>query len=129
MLKKLFVNTEKHGNLYVDRILFESNLPIIFTCVNDNEELFLCVCCQNNQKVSKWVIEKTDKFSITRLLKDEITIRSLLLEFSSDLFSVIYDGKFSIDRFSQEDLPKEDSFMYTEPGEFDDDINYFYNKN
>ena len=34
-----FVNTEKYGKLYIDRILFESNFPIIFTCKNDADEI------------------------------------------------------------------------------------------
>ena len=46
-----FVNTDKYGKLYIDRILFESGFPIIFTCKNDFNEIFICVCCQNNSYV------------------------------------------------------------------------------
>ena len=68
-----FVNTEKYGKLYIDRILFESNFPIIFTCKNDADEIFICVCCQNNIKGCKWLVGKTDAINIIRMLKDELT--------------------------------------------------------
>ena len=32
---KKFIKTDKYGELYIDRILFESYFPIIFTCKND----------------------------------------------------------------------------------------------
>ena len=39
-----FVNTEKYGKLYIDRILFESNFPIIFTCkMMQMRYLYVCV--------------------------------------------------------------------------------------
>ena len=66
------------------------------------------------------------------MLKDEITIRDLLLNFSSGKISVDYiDGKYVVSYGNSdwnEDsiyLPKKDSYMYVEEGEFDDDIIYF----
>lgn len=38
---KKFVMTEKYGQLYVDRVLFETFFPVIFTCTNDEDEVFL----------------------------------------------------------------------------------------
>ena len=43
-----FVKTEKNGTLYWDKILFESVYPILFTCKNDKNEIFVVICCQNN---------------------------------------------------------------------------------
>lgn len=37
---KEFIKLDKYGQLYIDRVLFESYFPIIFTCVNDNNEIF-----------------------------------------------------------------------------------------
>ena len=88
-----FVNTEKYGKLYIDRILFESNFPIIFTCKNDADEIFICVCCQNNIKGCKWLVGKTDAINIIRMLKDELTLRELVRGYSSGRISVDYiDG-------------------------------------
>lgn len=47
---KKFIKLDSYGQLYIDKILFESYFPIIFTCVNDNKDIFISVCCQNNEK-------------------------------------------------------------------------------
>jgi hypothetical protein len=129
---KEFVKLDKYGQLYIDKILFESYFPIIFTCINDNSEIFICVCCQNNEKGCKWLIGKTNGASIVRMLRDEITIRQLLLEYSSGKISVDYvENEFTV-AYNNSDwnegslyLPKEDSYMYAEDGEFEDEITYF----
>ena len=38
---KEFIKLEKYGHLYIDKVLFESYFPIIFTCVNDNKDIFI----------------------------------------------------------------------------------------
>lgn len=123
---KEFIKLDKYGQLYIDRVLFESYFPIIFTCVNDNNEIFICVCCQNNEKGCKWLIGKTNGTNIIRMLQDEITIRQLLLEYSSGKISVDYvENEYTVvcnnldwDENSSY-LPKDDSYMYAEDGEFD----------
>lgn len=129
---KEFIKLDKYGQLYIDKILFESYFPVIFTCVNDSKEIFICVCCQNNEKGCKWLIGKTNGTSIVRMLRDEITIRQLLLECSSgkisvdcteNEFSVAYDNSDWNENSSF--LPKDDSYMYAEDGEFEDEIIYF----
>lgn len=129
---KEFVKTDKYGKLYMDKILFESYFPIIFTCKNDNDEIFIGVCCQNNEKGRKWLIGRTNGGSIVNMLRDEITIRELLLKYSSGKISVDFEnGKYAVE-YSNSDwdedsiyLPKDDSYIYAEEGEFDDDIAYF----
>ena len=125
-------NTEKYGKLYIDRILFESNFPIIFTCKNDADEIFICVCCQNNIKGCKWLVGKTDAINIIRMLKDELTLRELVRGYSSGRISVDYiDGEYRVE-YNNSDwnedsiyLPKEDSYMFADEGEFADDISYY----
>ena len=66
------------------------------------------------------------------MLRDEITIRQLLLEYSSGKISVDYvENEYTVacnnsdwDENSSY-LPKYDSYMYAEDGEFDDEIAYF----
>ncbi|EOS80205.1 hypothetical protein C817_02078 [Dorea sp. 5-2] len=134
---KEFIKLEKYGHLYIDKVLFESYFPIIFTCVNDNKDIFICVCCQNNEKGCKWLLGKTDGISIVKILKDEMTIRQLLLENSSGNISVDYVKNTGyVVAYDNSDwdvnspyLPKEDSYMYAEDGEFEDEINYFSSLN
>lgn len=129
---KEFIRLDKYGQLYIDKVLFESYYPIVFTCVNEEKNVFICVCCQNNAKRCKWLLGKTNGISIARMLRNEITIRQLLLEYSSEKISVDYDGNGYVISYNNSDwderspyLPKEDSYMYAEKGEFDDEIDYF----
>lgn len=129
---KKFVELDNYGQLYIDRVLFESYFPVIFTCINDNNEIFICVCCQNNEKGCKWLIGKTNGFSIVKMLRDEITIRQLLLEYSLGKISVDYVENEYVVTYNNSDwdensayLPKDDSYMYAEDGEFEDEIIYF----
>lgn len=134
---KEFIKLEKYGQLYIDKVPFESYFPIIFTCVNDNKDVFISVCCQNNEKGCKWLLGKTDGISIVKMLKDEMTIRQLLLENSSGKISVDYvkNTGYAV-AYDNTDwdvnspyLPKEDSYMYAEDGGFEDEINYFSSLN
>ena len=129
---KEFIRLDKYGQLYIDKVLFESYYPIVFTCVNEKKNVFICVCCQNNAKKCKWLLGKTNGISIARMLRNEITIRQLLLEYSSEKISVDYDGNGYAISHNNSDwdekspyMPKEDSYMYTEDEEFEDEINYF----
>ena len=129
---KEFIKLKKYGQLYIDKVLFESYYPIIFTCVNDEKDVFIGVCCQNNEKECKWLLGKTNGKSVVKMLRDEITIRQLLLEYSSGKISVDYDANGYKEFYNNADweesspyLPKEDSYMYAEDGEFEDEINYF----
>lgn len=129
---KEFIKLDKYGQLYIDKVLFESYFPIVFTCVNDKRDIFIGVCCQNNEKGCKWLLGKTNGISIVRMLRDEITIRQLLLEYSSGKISVDYVENGYVISYNNSDwdesssyLPKEDSYMYGEDGEFEDEISYF----
>lgn len=129
---KEFVKLEQYGQLIIDKVLLESYFPVIFTCINDKNDIFLCVCCQNNEKGCKWLLGKTDGMSIVRMLQDEITIRQLLLECSSEKISVDYVRNEYVIAYNASDwvenspyLPKEDSYMYAEDEEFEEEISYF----
>ena len=121
---KPFIATKRNGVLAIDKILFESYYPILFTCKNEFNDIFACLCCQHNQNGIKWLVGKTDNSYIMQLLKDQITIRELLLINTSDKICIDYiKGKYSVNYLSgwedyKDYLPKEDSYMYTEPGEF-----------
>lgn len=129
---KEFIKTEKNGTLYMDRILFEASYPILFSCKNEKEDIFICVCCQNNAEGQKWLIGKTNALSIIRMLKDEITIRELLIKNSEEKITVdLKNGIWNIE-YNNNDwkpdsiyLPKEDSYIDAEPEEFEEDINYY----
>lgn len=128
---KKFIELDKYGQLYIDKVLFESYFPVVFTCINGNKDTFIGICCQNNEKGCKWLLGKTNGISVVKMLRDEITIRQLLLEFSSEKISVDYTKDGYAIAYNNSDwdenspyLPKADSYMYAEAGEFEDEINY-----
>lgn len=129
---KEFINTGRYGKLYYDKILFEAQYPIIFSCKNEYGEIFIGVCCQYNEQAHRWLLGKTEPTNIVRVLRDEITIRQLLIEYCSKRMSVAYmNGAYVMDYHSDDwekdsiYLPKKDSYMWAEPGEFDEEIDYF----
>ena len=92
-----FVKTEKYGTLYVDRILFESYYPVLFSCKNDRNDVFIAVCCQNNAQGIKWMVGKTTPLAIVKMLRDEITIRELITMYTSSNSpgsAIIYESFF-----------------------------------
>lgn len=129
---KELINTGRYGKLYYDKILFEAQYPIIFSCKNEYGEIFIGVCCQYNEQAHRWLLGKTEPTNIVRVLRDEITIRQLLTEYCSKRMSVAYmNGAYVMDYHSDDwekdsiYLPKKDSYMWAEPGEFDEEIGYF----
>ena len=127
-----FVETEKFGKLYIDKILFETNIPIVFTCINDMEEIFLVICSQSNSKGCKWLAGKVRTQDIVDFLQDKLTAREILLDKSEGKISIDYtENKYKIS-YANSDwnkdsvfLPKEDSYMYADEGEFKEEIAYF----
>lgn len=129
---KEFIVLEKYGQLYIDKVLFETYFPIIFTCVNEKRDVFIVVCCQNNEKGCKWLLGRTSAASVVKMLQDKMTVRQLLLNCSSEKVTVdrVEDGyKIAYHGAEWEEnspyLPKEDSYMYAEEGEFAEEIQYF----
>lgn len=98
---------------------------------NDIGDTFICICCQNNSNGIKWLIGRTDVLRIVKMLKNEISIRQLLLNNTSEKICVDYKNEQYqikyVDEWDKDSiyLPKEDSYIDAEPGEFDKDIKYY----
>lgn len=134
-MKNKFVKLDGWGELRIDKVLFDAGYPVLFTCINDKRDLFICVCCQNNEDGTKWMISKTTADSVGRMLKNEITIRALFLEEKNNRFSVdAFGGEVKVIRNNERDwaqdsicLPKENEYMDAEEGEAEEEIQYFEN--
>ena len=129
---KKFITLNKYGELYIDKILFETYFPIIFTCKNENNDIFICVCCQCNENGCKWLVGRTNGSFIVRMLQNEITIRQLLLDCCTEKISVDYKNHEYVIAYNNSDwneesdyLPKKDAYIDAEGGEFDEEIAYF----
>jgi len=129
-----FLEIEKIGTLEVDKILFESYYPILFTCVNEKRELFLCLCCQANREGKKWLITRTSPRTIIKILTNEITLRESFTQYKDIQFTVflnpegtqiIANNTSDWDYHNSLLLPDEGEFMDAEKGEFDEEIAYY----
>lgn len=131
-MKDYFIEIKESGKLYIDRIFFESYYPVLFSCKNKLDEHFMCVCCQNNEDGQKWLLGKLDVHTIIKMLKNEITVRDLFLKHTLSKVSInTINGEFQL-HYNNDDwnndsiyLPKADSYLDPDEGEFDEDIEYY----
>lgn len=126
MDKKIFIN-EGNGlpTLYYDFILLEFIYPVLFTCVDDEENMYLVSCPCADSSMQKWILTKTTPTVVEELLTDKITIRDAFV--SSDkkwLIEKTASGTsiHAVRNFTDTDLPTAGYYMEAEDGEFDDEI-------
>lgn len=123
---------KKYGELKIDNVLFEANYPVLFTCVNENDVLFLVVCCQNNAEKTKWLITKTTEEIVIDMLKDGISIREAFLKNPECQVTVQDAEELVVKEHDADDwgensiyLPKVGEFINAAPGEIDEEIEYY----
>lgn len=126
-IEKIFGEIPIFQDIKMDKILFESSYPILFTCI-ENRNIYLFICCVNNSDETKWIGTKTSYPNLIELLTNEITIR--------DAFANVTDKKFLITKkvtgvnFNEVDfkdlpqdlLPTAGEFLETESGELEEEI-------
>lgn len=133
-----FYTSEQTGELQIDKILFESYYPVLFTCLDKNDGMYLCVCYQANADAFKWLLAKVRSETIIDLLSNKITIRDAFLKDRGDRYSIFRsDGQFSPpldtdaelwDYKTSKALPSAGEYMDAEDGEFAEEIEYFKSK-
>ena len=104
----------------------------LFTCVNEQTELFLCVCCQSNIHGKKWLLVQTEPKMIINMLEDKITIRDAFIHSGDRKFTIFQNEQLSIQSNVEEDwdavnsiaLPDAGEYMEAEENEFAEDISY-----
>ena len=126
-IEKIFGEIPIFQDIKMDKILFESSYPILFTCI-EHRNIYLFICCVNNSDETKWMGTKTSYPNLIEFITNEITIR--------DAFANVTDKKFLITKkvtgvnFNEVDfkdlpqdlLPTAGEFLETESGEFEEEI-------
>ena len=121
------------GQLTIDKIIFEANYPIFFTCVNEKSDLFLCVCCQNNTDAQKWLITRTTAEIIIDMLEGKMALRDAFLQCSNAQYVVIDDYNTTAisnggEEYWSDDsvyLPDKDEYIEAETDEYHEEIIYY----
>lgn len=126
------------GHLKIDKVFFESYYPILFTCINEKKELFLCVCSQADSEQKKWLVTKVSSKTIIELLSNKITLRDSFLKDDGDKYTIIYTSYkqvYEIEKNNNSDWDEKNSIELPTPGEYIDaeenefleEIEYFQN--
>lgn len=105
------------GRLYLDYIFYEfESEPILFSCVDDEKKLYLCLCSEIRYG-QKWVITECELSTLKALIDEKMDIASaFLLKNEIIIIDMDLQGKESsyvirseeIDRL---DLPKEGMYI------------------
>lgn len=115
-------------NLYEDLILIDNIYPVLFTCVDDLENTYLCSCYFADPSKILWLVTKTDLESVIDLLINKVTIREL---FESDELWEICKSKneeIQVKRiedcknFDENAFLAEGEYMDADTGEFEEEI-------
>ena len=134
-MNKLF-DFKETGLLKIDKVFFENYYPILFTCINEKGGIYICVCCQADSNIRKWLITETSPKTLIDMLSNKITIRDSFLKDKGPKFTIIYnmiDKYFEIeennlkdwDSEGSTDLPTVGEYIDAEEDEFCEEIAYF----
>jgi len=113
-------------DLYMDMVLAESTRPILFTCTDFHDDLYICSChCANGEKC-EWIIIPTTPERVVDLLENKLAIRDIFTNFEEYGFiATLYAGekgwaikKIPILEIPDEILPTANYFMEAEEDEF-----------
>lgn len=130
-MKQRFLNKScVNPQLDYDLILFDDAYPVLFTCVDKKDNLYICTCHCATAKKREWVIAQTTPQKVIELLTDEITIRDIFESCKGKSYiATKYAGKpepevqsLNISEIPSDILPTAGYYMESDPGEFDEEI-------
>lgn len=115
--------------LYIHMVFVESISPVLFTCQDDDANIYICSChCQNAEKC-EWIIAPTTYRNVIDLLTDRLSIRGIFLKDNAELFVATMRSKTeAIDVVVRKPieldsiLPKDNYYMEAESGEFENEL-------
>lgn len=130
-MKQKFLNKSNvNPQLDYDLILFDDAYPVLFTCVDKKDNLYICTCHCATAKKREWVIAQTTPQKVIELLTDEITIRDIFESCKGKSYiATMHVGKqepevqsLNISEMPSDILPTAGYYMESDPGEFDEEI-------
>lgn len=113
-----FENCADVGNLYLDYVFYEfEQEPILFTCVDENKNLYFCLCVDIRYE-QIWIVSKTSVSILKELIDERIDIASAFLtqekfiKVNMDLAGNEKSQIVSKENISDLDLPKPGTFIH-----------------
>lgn len=116
--KPYFKNVINVGDLFFEYSFMYMDGPIVFTCVDKQENLYLCVCRDAYEQV-EWIVSKIDVYTLINLVGNQISINEALLSSRNEIIQIIwkpktkteYSKSFLIDSLPDDLLSEEDVFL------------------
>lgn len=129
-MKPYFKNLTEFGNLYIDYDIIYYDCSILFTCIDDNKNLFLCMCTDILIE-QKWILVPTTKHIIINLLQNKISVLESLKQSRNKYYIITFNiinkkesiTEIEFSNINPTDLPADDFYIEPENGEFDEYIN------
>lgn len=133
-IEKVFSNVPRFKNISLDKVLFESKYPVMFTCKNDND-IYLFICCLVNSNSIKWIGTKTNYDILIEMLENKVTIHNAFLSVTDEKIVIEYNSDkvtYSIlksDDIQKDLLPTAGEYMDAEDDEYIQEITEFKLRN
>lgn len=123
--KPYFKNINTIGSLEIEEIIFASWYPVLFTCRDKYNQLYLCVCCDIRQE-QRWIISKTTIKTMVDLLTDKISIYNAFKSHFDEHYIVTWNNKdkeekskkVTFEEVDKLDLPLENEYLDSDIDEF-----------
>lgn len=121
-------NTKELSDLKLDMVFIQDAEPILFTCIDTDDNIYLGICSYANSEKIIWHISKTNCDTLISLLEDKITIYDAFKAISKNKYIITYskygvncDNK-AFDLLDDDYLPVKGEFMDVEDNEFNSEI-------
>ena len=123
------------GDLKIDYVFAEFDCPIIFTCQNDDNDLFFCICiCMDN--IQKWLLTKVSFDKMFDYIKNNISNRDMFIKSDNKVYILSWNYGYikedsqlvSGNSLTDEELPPAETFLNAFNGEFNDYFDILKNR-
>ena len=90
MNQTYFNNVIQLGKLYLEHVFYEfESEPILFSCVDEEKNIYLCLCCEIRYK-QRWVITECEISVLKALIEEKIDVATAFL-MTSDVIVIDMD--------------------------------------
>lgn len=129
-MKKIFLKGD-HKNiptLYWEMIFVELTRPLLFSCLDESGNRYICSCHRADGEQCEWIVVPTTCERLIELLTDQITIRQIFDADEKQGFLVTLRAgeeaptarAVEVKELPPEILPTAGCYMEADPGEFDE---------
>lgn len=129
-MKKIFLNkTDGFPTLYMDMVFVESVRPILFTCIDEDGQTYICSCCYASGDKCVWIVADTTLGNVISLLRNECEIWDMFGNNKHVTVVAKYSGveypeiqSLELRDVPEEFLPTKGYGMDAEDGEFEKEL-------